>query len=90
MSLSRSAVQFILTSEVENARQRFTRATQAFREVMSDVPSGLPYPDGVVRIERASREWQSASEAYSKALARFHQFILDEIIPEEFRDPRTE
>lgn len=87
MPLYSDTIYALLISEVEAAKKRFTNASVEFREVMNDVPSGFQQPDGVVRIEQASREWKSASEAYRSALHRFHAFISDDIIPDEFREP---
>jgi hypothetical protein len=54
-----------------------------FAEIMRDVPSGLPHPDGSFRIEQASMKKRLAMEAYRLALRRFNKFILDGTVPKE-------
>ena len=50
-------------SELEDARRRFTDARDEFKQVIKDLPSGLPHPDGAMGIQHASRvvHWAEAN-----------------------------
>jgi hypothetical protein len=44
--------------------------------VCSDIPSGLPQPDGTQRIKNAARDQRASREAFQVAVNRFNDFIL--------------
>ena len=54
-------------------------------EVMDDVPSGIPHPDGTDRIHQASREYKDSREAASAAMKRLSDFMIRGIIPPELQ-----
>ena len=57
-----------LREAVHRARDAYTRAVQKSKEVINDIPSGLPYADGVRRIINAAKEERAALDEYMKAL----------------------
>jgi hypothetical protein len=51
--------------------------------VNQDIPSGLPHPDGVLRTQEAGTHYRNALQAYMKAVARYKDFIVRCIAPED-------
>jgi hypothetical protein len=49
---------------------------------MSDIPSGLPHPDGTHRIRNASKKYYATMDDYQRAIDEFNEFIKDGTIPE--------
>lgn len=76
----------ILRAEVDRASQEYAKAKQNFWHISADVPTGLPHPDGRQRIENASHAQTSAMIAYTRALRRFNEFLLNGTIPEDLRN----
>ena len=74
-----------LIEELREAQRQFHEAGKKFDVIVEDVPSGLPYPDGTFRVHRAGKESQRALELYSRALRRYGDFILHNIIPEDLQ-----
>jgi len=60
-------------------------ANETFSAVMSQVPSGVPHPDGTQRIHNASRELDAAREEMMKANTRLNNFIEHGIVPERLK-----
>jgi len=52
---------------------------------MSQVPSGLPHPDGTQRIRNASRELFRARKEMMTAHRRLDNFIESGIVPEDLK-----
>jgi DNA-binding NarL/FixJ family response regulator len=57
--------------EWQQAKARWREAVMEFKDVISDVPSQIPHPDGATRIERAALNRNTAYEWYSQA---FHNY----------------
>jgi len=52
-----------LALEVEAAWSEYSRATKAFSDVINEVPSGLPHPDGTLRITQVGKEARRTLDA---------------------------
>lgn len=63
-----------LAQELDAARRSHLSANKKFDTVVGDVPSGLPHPDGVFRLEQAGKESRRALELYFTALRRYSDF----------------
>jgi len=61
-------------------------ASQIFNEVVRDIPSGLPHPDGTQRIHNAARELADAREKLAVTIARLNDFVSHEVVPEDLED----
>jgi hypothetical protein len=85
---SRQEIEEILRAELESARLRRQSAKEEFTRVCNEIPSGLPHPDGTLRILNASREKAAAQEAFAAALQRFNAFILKGEIPDDLGGKR--
>jgi hypothetical protein len=85
---TREQIESILTAELNFALKRFNVARAEFNEVIADTPSGLPHPDGSLRVELASRGKQRAAEALQRALHRHNDFLLHGKVPSDLNpDP---
>jgi hypothetical protein len=73
----------LLEDDFEAAQQRRIEASKLFAEVMSDIPSGIPHPDGTDRIRLASREYSASRDAAMAAMKRLSDFLIRRIIPPE-------
>jgi phage-related tail fiber protein len=80
---SREEIERILSSEIKAAGQRQRDAGSRLREVVSDIPSSIPAPDGSLRIRLAGVEYRAALEDLRRALARFDDFVVKGIVPED-------
>lgn len=75
-----------LRSDIAAARERRDAANLYFDEVTRNLPSGIPHPDGVVRIEQASRECSSAREAVRLAYEKFTNYLIHGKLPPGLKD----
>ena len=80
----------LLQDDFDAAQQRRIKASKRFTEVMDDVPSGIPQPDGTDRIKMASREYKDSREAASAAMKRLSDFMIRGIIPPELESKPAE
>jgi hypothetical protein len=81
-------VHTILIQDVTEATARAHAASEAFRSIMADVPSGLPHPDGTQRIHDASRELSEARKELMRAHVRLQGFLSQGTIPEDLKARR--
>lgn len=81
--MDRGPIMEILRAEVERTRTQYTSAKQDFQRRSMDIPSGLPHPDGMQRIQNASRAESHAMEAYETALNRLNRFLISGTVPED-------
>jgi hypothetical protein len=72
-----------LQQELKDATQRAATASAAFLEVTSQVPSGLPHPDGTQRIRNISHELAFARTALMRAHSRLDEFLVSGIAPDD-------
>ena len=72
-----------LQQELKDATERAATASAAFLTVTSQVPSGLPHPDGTQRIRNISHELAFARTALMRAHARLDEFLVSGIAPED-------
>jgi hypothetical protein len=79
-------IERILREKLRLAEQSFETAKNDLREVTSEVPSGLPHPDGTQRIENAGISYRKAIARYSSALDQFSTFIIDGTVPEDLKE----
>ena len=77
------SVEELLRDDLERARLQYEIAKAEFMHVCSDVPSGLPQPDGTQRIKNAARDQRASREAFQVAVNRFNDFILRGKIPDD-------
>jgi hypothetical protein len=86
MALDHKRIHEILREEFEAAKRRMNFASVKFNEVVRDIPSGLPHPDGTQRIHNVGRELADAREKLAAAVVRLNDFVSREVVPEDLRD----
>lgn len=72
-----------LQEDLKDATERAAAASAAFLVVTSQVPSGLPHPDGTQRIRNISHELAFARTALMRAHSRLDEFLVNGIPPED-------
>lgn len=80
-SLSHHAIYAALQQDVTEAQERAHAANAAFREVMKDVPSNLPHPDGTQRVLNVCRLLSSARREMTDADSRLNDFLMHGTVP---------
>lgn len=78
-------IETILREKLRLAELAFETAKINLREVTSDIPSGLPPPDGTERIRNAGIAYRSAVNKYCSALNQFNEFLVNRTIPEDLK-----
>jgi hypothetical protein len=73
----------LLQDDFDAAQQRRIKASKRFAEVMGDIPSRIPHPDGTDRIRLASREYSDSREEATAAMKRLSDYLIRGIIPPE-------
>jgi len=73
----------LLQQELKAATERAATASAAFLDVTSQVPSGLPHPDGTQRIRNLSHELAFARTELMRAHSRMDAFLVSGIAPED-------
>ena len=79
--LSHHAIYAALQQDVTEAEERAKAANAAFREVMQDIPSSLPHPDGTQRVLNVCRLLSAARREMTEADSRLNDFLLDGTVP---------
>lgn len=64
-----------LLADMDSARQAFLESLLAFDEIIAEVPSRLPVPDGVYRIRKSAKVRDVAYAKYKAALKRFKDHL---------------
>lgn len=72
-----------LRDAVKQSRQDYEVALKQFQEIVKDIPSGLPHPDGTARLQAAGREVKRLLAVQHEALAQYTDFLLHGTIPED-------
>jgi hypothetical protein len=70
-----------LRQDLDAARKRAAIASAHFDDVVKKVPSGLPYPDGVHRMQKAASDYAEAQKAALAALMRLNEFLIYGTVP---------
>jgi hypothetical protein len=74
-----------LCADLQAARAGKATAAQRFKQLIGQVPTGIPAPDSNLGITQAGAEYHRAQETYSVALKRFTDFVLSGIVPDDFK-----
>jgi hypothetical protein len=85
--MRREEIEDHLHGEVKRTRSQYELALAEFTLVITDIPSGLPQPDGTQGIHNTARNLRASREAFQMALNRFNDFILRGKIPDDLKPP---
>jgi CheY-like chemotaxis protein len=78
-----TSVRADLTAQLDEARGRFLESARNLIELMKDVPSGLPHPDGLALLQQSAKAQHRAFEEYQEARKKLDDHIAgDETKPE--------
>jgi hypothetical protein len=83
MPANSQAIRRKLMEELREAQRQFRQTSKRSDDIVEEVPSGLPDPDGTFRVTRVGKESQRALELYSRAIRRYSDFILHNITPDD-------
>ena len=72
-----------LIEELTRATAEHQEATAAYNQVMWEIPSAIPHPDGVQRIRSISRELSVAKARLNRAHSRLADFLNTGKIPDD-------
>jgi len=81
-----SGLRVRLKREERQALDQFRAARERFDQILSEVPSGIPQPDGNLRIHRAGRELRYFNRRSTEASKRLLDYIVRGVIPAGYRD----
>jgi len=72
-----------LREELDQATQYYLDMQRTQVEIIKEAPSGIPLPDGQVRIMQAGQKMRFAFQKYEYALKRYRAFVTGEIVPDD-------
>jgi hypothetical protein len=78
-------IRAVLVAGLVEATARTSAASQAFNNVMSKFPSGLPHPDGSQQVQNASAALAEARKQLMKAHNRLNDYLGRGIVPEDLK-----
>ena len=76
-----------LREQLEAARIEYIKTSGELDSMVKEMPSGIPHPDGPLRIQRTGQASRVALQNYSRALKRFADFTLEGRVPDDFPPP---
>jgi len=65
-----------LEREEWEAHQALTDACQKFNQVIKEMPSGMPHPDGSLRIQQAGAELRRCNRLHNEASGRLMDHLM--------------
>jgi len=74
-----------LLQDILELTARIDAASAEFDEVMRQIPSDLPHPDGVLRIKNVSAKLSTARQELMKAHRRLDEHLDSGIVPEDLK-----
>ena len=84
--MTREEIHTVLRDDIVRANDASRTASDAFAEILNDVPSGIPHTDGKQRLRNASIACAVARTRESLAMKRYHDFVFNGIVPEDLED----
>ena len=78
-----SGVRAALVKALSEAKLLTDSAFAEFTAIISDIPSGMPPPDGVQRLHNASAKLTVARHKMNEAHTRLHNYLERGIVPED-------
>ena len=72
-----------LVRDLADATMQADAASDEFQAVVTEIPSGMPHPDGVLRIKNVSHRLSTARDQMVEAQDRLDEFQGRRIAPED-------
>jgi hypothetical protein len=82
---SEHEIRTILHQQFVIASERAREAAEFFDATGSEIPSGMPHPDGVQRIHSASHKVSVARVEMMKAHNRLNDYLSRRVVPEDLK-----
>jgi hypothetical protein len=79
--MDREQIMKRLREDLVSAQQRHNAASEKFDRIISEVPSGVPHPDGTDRIFQASREYSQAHKEVLDAFVSLNNYLIHGTVP---------
>lgn len=79
--MERERILRTLRAELAAAQHRRDDAAARFNEMISEVPSNIPHPDGVERIRQISGEYGRTQAEATAAFGRLNDFLIHGKVP---------
>jgi len=70
-----------LEEALSSAQSRREAASERFSDVIKQVPSGIPHPDGAARVHEVAEEYRDAQRQVSNAYRRMSDFLVNGTVP---------
>ena len=86
ISPDRRWIETRLRRNVEAARDQYEQALREFELILEQFPLAVPSSDGVLQLRNAGAARSEAMERYQLARHRFHDLLLNDIVPDELDD----
>lgn len=77
----RAKIEKELADELARATAEYAEVERATRELIEQVPSGIPLSDGQLRIIRAGQKTRLAFRKYRETLTRYREFLAEPSLP---------
>jgi hypothetical protein len=74
-------IRAVLHKEILASTARAHAASEELIAIMSDIPSGLPHPDGSLRIQNAAHALAAARNEVMRAHSRLNEFLARGVLP---------
>jgi hypothetical protein len=78
-------VKTALLRDLQEATKRADEASDAFLAITTEIPSGIPHPDGTQNIHNASHKLTAAREAIMMAHTRLNDYLERGIVPNDLK-----
>jgi len=82
--MDRESVLKILKVRLSAAQQRNLEASARFNSMVAEVPSSVPFPDSVTRVEDAAQSYRKATRELRDAQGQMTKFLLSGVVPDDF------
>jgi hypothetical protein len=79
------SIHSLLSREIIEATGDADAASAAYNQVIYDIPSAIPHPDGVQRIRSVSQRLSIAKKDLARAHFRLNDFLERGTIPEDLK-----
>jgi hypothetical protein len=72
-----------LKADLDKARAEYQAARVEFQSLVKDLPTGIPQPDGELRVRQTAAASRAALQRYRDALMRFTEYCLSGTVPKD-------
>lgn len=81
--MDRERIKRKLNEDVERSRELVNQTRDEFSFRLSNIPTGVPSPDGPGYIQQSGGAYRNALRVYLASLRRLNDFLIDGKMPPE-------